>query len=379
MEKVGDSCVVSKLDLAKGFYQIPLVEKSIGKTTFITPFGKYAFTRTPFGLKYAPAMFQHTMEEVLGNLQCCAQYIDDVIVFSSCWEDHLKDLRAVSDVLGRKSLTVKEEKCSFGMKYVEYLGHIVGCGIQAVPAVRSKALNKFKQPETRKQLRSFLSAMSYFRKFLPGYAKLSNVLSPSTSAKAPPRVYTVDGEHAAGLMLCQVTDLCIPVPSDCLRVYTDASAQGVGATLYVVRNDKELTISFYSRQLSGLEKKYCATELEGFAIYLAINNFAPLFYGKQITVRTDHQALVSLLKSRVLNNRLYQWVLKLQMYTFTIEYYPEKENTVADAFIRQCWSSSEAVYQMEDLEEGRVAVEDGCKLVGGGCGAPTPLVQEIDL
>ena len=82
----------------------------------------------------------------------------------------MRELRAVLDALGRKSLTVKQEMCSFDMKYVEYLGHIVGCGIQAVPAVRSMALSEFKQPETRKQLRSFLSAMSFFRKFLPGYA-----------------------------------------------------------------------------------------------------------------------------------------------------------------------------------------------------------------
>ena len=129
-------------------------------------------------------MLQHSMEEVFGNLQCCAPYINDVIVFSSCCKDHLKDFRAVLDAVGRKSFTVKEEKCSFGIKYVEYLGQIVGCGIQAVPAVRSKVLSD-KQPETRKQLHSFLSAMSYFRKFLPGSAKLSSVLSPTTSAKAP--------------------------------------------------------------------------------------------------------------------------------------------------------------------------------------------------
>ena len=104
------------------------------------------------------------------------------------------------------------------MKYVEYLGHIVRCVIQAVPAVRLKALSEFKQPETRKQLRSFLSAMIYFRKFLPGYVKLSSVLSPSTSAKAPRIVQRTEDILQAfsyiKRMLCHVTDLCIPVPSD---------------------------------------------------------------------------------------------------------------------------------------------------------------------
>ena len=93
-------------------------------------------------------------------------------------------------------------------------------------------------------------------------------------------------------------------------------------------------------------------------------------------MRIDHRALVSHLKSRVLNNRLYRWVLKLQMYTFTIGYHQGKKNIVADAFSRQYWSSNEAVYRKEDLEEGRVAGEDGCNLVDGGCGAPTTLVEE---
>ena len=116
LEKVGQSSVVSKIDLAKGFYQIPLDESAIDKTAFVTPFGKYAFTRMPFGLRNAPAAFQRTMEEVLGHLEHCAPYIDDVIIFSSSWEEHLFDLKQVLKALEGKGLTVKTEKCAFGMK-----------------------------------------------------------------------------------------------------------------------------------------------------------------------------------------------------------------------------------------------------------------------
>ena len=230
-------------------------------------------------------------------------------MFSSSWENHVEDLRKVLEALGSRGLTVKEGKCAFGMKYVEYLGHIGGCGIQAVPEYRSKALSEFEQPKTRKQLRSFLSAMSYFRKFLPGYANLSSVLSPAASAKAPRVVqWTEDMQQAfTGIkgMLCSVMDLCIPVPSDVFVLYTDASVRGVGAALFVVREGKELPVSFYSKQLSGAQRRYSATELEGLAIYLAIEHFAPLLYGQTFTVRTDHRALFSLLRSKVLNNRLY--------------------------------------------------------------------------
>ena len=91
LERVGQSQIVSKLDLAKGFYQIPVAEADVEKTTFITPFGKFAFNRMPFGLRNAPAVFQRTMEEVLGHISNCAPYIDDLIVFSTTWEEHLCD------------------------------------------------------------------------------------------------------------------------------------------------------------------------------------------------------------------------------------------------------------------------------------------------
>lgn len=185
------------------------------------------------------------MEQVLGHLSCCAPYIDDVIMFSSSWQEHVQDLRAVLKALGRKWLTVKEEKFSFCMKYVEYLGHVVvGCGIQAVPEYCSKALSEFNKPHTQKQLtqkqlHSFLSAMSYFRKFLPGYAKLSSVLSPAASVNAPRVVqWTRDmlqAFHKIKGMLCQLTDLCIPTSDGIFILYTDASACGAGALFVVGR------------------------------------------------------------------------------------------------------------------------------------------------
>ena len=99
------------------------------------------------------------------------------------------------------------------------------------------------------------------------------MLSP-TLAQAPRVVqWTEDMLQAFSsikCMFCHVTDLCIPVPSDGFRLYTDTSARGVGAALYMVKDGKELPISFYSRLLSGAEKGYSATELEGFAIYLTL-------------------------------------------------------------------------------------------------------------
>ena len=115
LERVGQSSVISTLDLAKGFHQIPVAEADIDKTAFVTPFGKFTYTRMPFGLKNAPAVFQRVMDEMLGHLECCSPYIDDIIVFSDGWADHLVDLRRVLGALREKGLTVNVNKCSFGM------------------------------------------------------------------------------------------------------------------------------------------------------------------------------------------------------------------------------------------------------------------------
>ena len=108
---------MTKLDLAKGFYQVEVEAQSREKTAFVCPFGKYEFTRMPFGLKNAPALFQRCMEVVLqGCYSFSAPYIDDVLVFSEDPGEHAGHLRQVVKELSRHGMTVKESKCVFGTK-----------------------------------------------------------------------------------------------------------------------------------------------------------------------------------------------------------------------------------------------------------------------
>ena len=177
---------MSKLDLAKGFYQVEVEPTSREKTAFICPFGKYEFTRMPFGLRNAPAIFQRCMEVVLRDCYSfSAPYIDDIIVFSGSGAEHLGHLRLVLGELRRYGMTVNEEKCEFGKRKLEYLGHVIGGGELAVPAHRAAAMAAFILPRTKKQLRSFLGAASYYRQFIQGYAYMSSVLSPGTAKSAP--------------------------------------------------------------------------------------------------------------------------------------------------------------------------------------------------
>ena len=362
LEKVGSSGCLSKLDLSKGFYQIGIDEESRDKTAFVTPFGKFCFNRMPFGLRNAPAIFQRTMEEVLrGCYEFSAPYIDDILVFSKNGVEQVEHLREVFRALSSSGLTVKEDKCEFGRTHLEYLGHLIGDGQLAVPSHRATAMEAFLLPKTRTQLRSFLGSMSYYRRFIANYASYSALLSPATSKSAPSVVVWDDARLKAFTtlkgILCNVCALTIPSSEDCFSLNTDASGLGIGATLNVMRDGVEKPVAFFSRQLQGAQKQYSATELEGLAVYKSIFFFDHFLYGRKFLVYTNHQALVSFLRSKRLNKRLQGWILRLMEFDFEIVYRPGSANGDADGLSRQAWSIQDggAVEECEQLRAAEVS------------------------
>ena len=374
LEKVGGSKCLSKLDLSKGYYQIEMEEGSKAKTAFITPFGKFSFERMPFGLRNAPAAFQRTMEVVLrGCYLYAAPYIDDILVFSENGVEHIAHLKKVLEALSSNGLTIKETKCEFGKTHLEYLGHLIGNGELAVPRHRATAMAEFRLPRTKKQLRSFLGAASYYRRFILNFANFSSQLSPDTSKYAPSVVQWSGGKleafnHLKGVLV-NVCVLTIPSQEDMFVLHSDASGAGIGATLNVLRGGEEKPVAYFSRQLQGAQKNYSATELEGLAVFKSIHFFDHFLYGQKFTVVTDHRALVYLLKSRRLNKRLHGWVLKLLDFNFEIIYRPGKDNSDADGLSRQSWSTAEGDPGQEE-EDKQSRTTDGS--VGGDVGiSPT--------
>ena len=292
--KIGNSCVLFKMDLVQGFHQITVAETSRDKTTFECPYGRFRYVRMPFGLKNAPALFQRAIEIVLEPCRAFAtSYIDDLVIFSNNWDDHLEHLRAAFTELRRHNLTAKPKKCVFGKRYLEYLGHLIGSGRLAVPQHRIAALEAYIKPKMAKDMRSFLGTMSYYRKFINGYANYSALLSPSTSKKAPRDVQWTpemeDAFHQLKSKLSNVTILCV------LRIQTPS---------YYIRMlpawELEQFCQFSGKErrslqlfLAGAERNYSTTEWEALVIVTAIHHFLPLLYGNRFTMVTDHKPLTS--------------------------------------------------------------------------------------
>ena len=169
LDTISDAKYFSSLDLASGYWQIKLDKESQLKTAFVSRYGLYQFTVMPFGLTNAPATFQRLMDLVLAGLNWieCMVYLDDIIVFSSTWHEHLLRLEKVFKRLREFKLVAKMSKCQFGRKELEFLGHILSAeGISTDPN-KVKAMETVPNPTNVSELRSFLGMVGYYRRFIP--------------------------------------------------------------------------------------------------------------------------------------------------------------------------------------------------------------------
>lgn len=163
IDQVGSATFVSKFDLLKGYWQVPLSDRAKEICSFVTPSGLYSYTVMPFGLCNAPATFQRLMNKVVRGLEGCAVYLDDVVVFSDTWEEHLQLVRALFDRLRWAQLTVNLAKCEFAQATVTYLRKVVGCGEVRTIEEKVKAIRDFPVPTTKKELLRFLGMAGYYR------------------------------------------------------------------------------------------------------------------------------------------------------------------------------------------------------------------------
>ena len=149
------------------------------KTAFVTHEGLYEFDVMPFGLVNAPATFQRMMNGVISNLrwQCAMVYLDDIIIYSSTFDQHLIDVAQVLQRLRVAGLKLQPSKCYFARTQINYLGFVVSAnGIEANPD-KLRAVQEFPQPTTQKQISAFLGLTGYYRRLIKNYAFIAAPLT----------------------------------------------------------------------------------------------------------------------------------------------------------------------------------------------------------
>ena len=128
IDQIGHARYITKLDLLKGYWQVPLTERAKEISAFVTPDGLYQYTVMPFGMKNAPATYQRMINNVLSGVQGCGAYIDDLVLYSNSWVQHLQQLRSLLCRLQDAKLTVNLGKSEFCQARVVFLGYVVGQG-----------------------------------------------------------------------------------------------------------------------------------------------------------------------------------------------------------------------------------------------------------
>jgi len=183
LDSLGRAKYFSTLDLASGYHQIEVKQEDIPKTAFSAEGGHFEYVRMPFGLNNAPATFLRLMNNIFGELlgKCCLIYMDDIMVYSTSLQEHVTDLEKVFKKLAEANFKLQLDKTAFLKKEVEYLGHVVTQkGIRPNPI---EAIKRFEIPKIRKQIKSFLGLLGYYRKFIRDFAAITKPLTRQLKGK----------------------------------------------------------------------------------------------------------------------------------------------------------------------------------------------------
>ena len=183
VDRIGSATFLSKFDLLKGYWQVPLTKRAKEVSAFVIPDGLFQYLRMPFGLRNAGATFQRLMNMVLRGLDNTEAYIDDVVVFSNSWSDHLRHIQAVFERLKTANLTVNLGKSEIAKATVQYLGKVVGQGKVLPVTAKVEAITKFPVPTTRRELKRFLGMAGYYRAFCRNFSQVAAPLTDLTSPK----------------------------------------------------------------------------------------------------------------------------------------------------------------------------------------------------
>ena len=328
------------LDLARGYWQVPLAPAHIHKTAFATPTGLYEFVVVPFGLTNAPAAFQRAMDDVFKGILGVFVFVflDDIIVASEDPEDHPRHLEAVLERLRGRRLQLKAKKCTIATRSVEFLGHVVSAqGICMEPA-KVQAMVDMPAPKDRAGVRRLLGLFSYYRAFVPAF---STTAEPLTRLLRKSSTWTWGAAQRTAVRklksaLLRAPTMAYPDPTKPFTVATDASDVGIGAAVSQRQPDGEhRPVGFFSRTLNSAERNYTTTERECLAVVWVLKLQHHWFDGNVITVETDHAALTWLFAgTQPRSPRVERWVMDLQRFSLRVVHRPGTEMSHADALSR---------------------------------------------
>ncbi|CEF61546.2 Reverse transcriptase domain and Integrase,catalytic core domain and Ribonuclease H-like domain and AT hook-like family and Aspartic peptidase domain-containing protein [Strongyloides ratti] len=328
LDKASGKAFYTSLDLKNGFHQLTLDKNSRYLTGFPTHMGIFHYKRIPMGLVGSPDFFNYVMENVFSDTNNFV-YLDDILLTNDSVSEHLTNISSALDKAKRFGLRFSLDKCLFFQSSLEYLGFLISSeGIRPNPA-KTEALSKKPIPRNEKELRSFLGAANYYRKHIPSYSSIANILYDCTSNFLWTSKHTEAFEQLKDAIIKACT-LAPPRPSIPFTILTDASIQGIGSALM----QEGRPIAFASRTLKKAELMYAPVQLEALGLVFALKSFSPYIYGKRTTILTDQSSLLSLMTKSDVSNILDRYKNYIMGFDLDIKYIKGTDNTVADYLSR---------------------------------------------
>ena len=239
--RLSDARYLSKVDLVKGFHQVPVATHLRKYLAFTTATDHLQFNYLPFGLHVAPAIFSRMMTRLLQPLNNPAiiHYMDDILIVSKTWEEHIKSLDQLLQRLKETGLTIKPSKCLIGHTSLDFLGHTIEDGSLLPQQKNVDKMMRATKPTTKKHIRAFLGMCGFYQKFIKGYNVIAAPLTELTKKRQPDKIVWNEAAEQAFQMLKEKISsqpvLALPDPSKRFYIQSDASMVGVGAALLQAR------------------------------------------------------------------------------------------------------------------------------------------------
>ena len=350
----------SSFDLAQGYLQMAMEEEDIEKTVFRAGSSDlYEFTHMPFGLTNVGASFCRLMEMCIGDQQYVMLlfYLDDICIFAEMADKMLDCIELVFSRLKEFNLKIKPKKSHFFQTSITFIGHILSAdGISPNPEKVAK-IKDWSTPKTPKEVHLFVGLASYYRRFIPNFAKwagpLHALIIPASfkqkirkgemkKSDLPEFQWTPacqEGFDQLKKALTEAPVLAYPDYSKPFILETDASVKGLGAVLSQKGDDNEIcVIAYASRSLRPAEKfmwDNSSAKIELMALKWSFcDKFKDYLLGSKLTVFMDNNPLCYIKYSK-LGAAQICWLRELALYNFDIVYHSGKSNLVTDALSRR--------------------------------------------
>ena len=355
LQKFRGSKYISALDLSKAFLQVPLNPASRKWTAFQFMGKVYQYRVTPFGYKNSQAAFIRALEKIFGegtDQEYLVTYVDDLIVHSETFAEHMTHLDQVLTKLTTAGFTVNVTKCQFCQTEIKFLGHIISDKTVRPDHDRIEAILRYPAPKTQKQLRKFLGVCNFHKQFIINYASYVEPLLVLLR-KGNRWKWTKELQQAFETLRKKFAEsICLVHPDENKDwiINTDASGKAIASVLMQDNGKGGMNIiSTTSRVLKPVEQRYTTCEKELLAIVDALQKFKVHIYGRKVILNTDNRALTFLNKCIVTSNRVARWMIDIQQVDLEIKHIKGVDNHLADILSRSPRGLTEQ--QTKDLSQ----------------------------